>query len=70
MLSGSLYNGLPQNKITIPHLGEKNQHKTFFSRWVWLKTFLDQHENGGTLYILNQKTITKQMVIDRGIDAT
>ena len=34
-----------------------------------VKNFLDQHENGGVVYFESESAITKQMVIDRGIDA-
>ena len=37
LVSGSLYGGLPQNKITAL-AGESATGKTFFS-WVWSKTF-------------------------------
>ena len=42
--------------------------KTFFLMGM-VKNFLDQHENGGVVYFESESAITKQMVIDRGIDA-
>ena len=34
-----------------------------------VKNFLDQHENGGVVYFESESVIiTKQMVVDRGID--
>ena len=33
-----------------------------------VKNFLDQNENGGVVYFESESAITKQMVIDRGID--
>ena len=67
MLSGSLYGGLPQNKITAL-AGESATGKTFFLMGM-VKNFLDQHENGGVVYFESESAITKQMVVDRGIDA-
>ena len=67
LLSGSLYGGLPQNKITAL-AGESATGKTFFLMGM-VKNFLDQHENGGVVYFESESAITKQMVVDRGIDA-
>ncbi len=67
LVSGSLYGGLPQNKITAL-AGESATGKTFFLMGM-VKNFLDQHENGGVVYFESESAITKQMVIDRGIDA-
>ena len=66
LLSGSLYGGLPSNKITAL-AGESATGKTFFLMGM-VKNFLDQHENGGVVYFESESAITKQMVIDRGID--
>ena len=48
LVSGSLYGGLPQNKITAL-AGESATGKTFFLMGM-VKNFLDQHENGGVVY--------------------
>ena len=66
LVSGSLYGGLPQNKITAL-AGESATGKTFFLMGM-VKNFLDQNENGGVVYFESESAITKQMVIDRGID--
>ena len=66
LVSGSLYGGLPQNKITAL-AGESATGKTFFLMGM-VKNFLDQNENGGVIYFESESAITKQMVIDRGID--
>ena len=39
LLSGSLYGGLPQNKITAIWLVEKVQQEKLSFSWVWSKTF-------------------------------
>jgi len=66
LVSGSLYGGLPQNKI--PALaGESATGKTFLLMGM-VKNFLDQNPNAGVVYFESESAITKQMVIDRGID--
>ena len=67
LLGGSIHRGLPANKITAI-AGESATGKTFFLMGM-VKNFLDQHENGGVVYFESESAITKQMVIDRGIDA-
>lgn len=66
LLSGSLYGGLPSNKITAI-AGESATGKTFFVMGM-VKNFLDSNPNAGVLYFESESAITKQMVIDRGID--
>ena len=67
LLSGSLYGGLPSNKITAL-AGESATGKTFFLMGM-VKHFLDANPKGGVVYFESESAITKQMVIDRGIDA-
>ena len=66
LLSGSIYGGLPANKITAV-AGESATGKTFFVMGM-VKSFLDANPNAGVLYFESESAITKQMVIDRGID--
>ena len=66
LLSGSLYGGLPSNKITTL-AGESATGKTFFLMGI-VKNFLDSNPNSGVIYFESESAITKQMVIDRGID--
>ena len=66
LLSGSIYGGLPSNKITAI-AGESATGKTFFLMGI-VKNFLDKNPNAGVLYFESESAITKQMVIDRGID--
>tara|TARA_Y100001937_G_scaffold114219_1_gene163730 strand:+ start:740 stop:1747 length:1008 start_codon:yes stop_codon:yes gene_type:complete len=66
LLSGSLYGGLPANKITAL-AGESATGKTFFLMGI-VKNFLDSDPNAGVIYFESESAITKQMVIDRGID--
>ena len=66
LLSGSIYGGLPSNKITAI-AGESATGKTFFLMGI-CKHFLDANPEGGVVYFESESAITKQMVIDRGID--
>ena len=66
LLSGSIYGGLPSNKITAI-AGESATGKTFFVMGM-VKSFLDANPEAGVLYFESESAITKQMVIDRGID--
>ena len=66
LLSGSIYGGLPSNKITAI-AGESATGKTFFLMGM-VKSFLDDNPDAGVLYFESESAITKQMVIDRGID--
>ena len=67
LLSGSINGGLPANKITAI-AGESATGKTFFVMGM-CKRFLDENPDGGVIYFESESAITKQMVIDRGIDA-
>ena len=66
LLSGSIYGGLPSNKITAI-AGESATGKTYFVMGM-VKSFLDANPDAGCLYFESESAITKQMVIDRGID--
>ncbi len=48
LLSGSLYGGLPSNKITA-FAGESGTGKTFFLMGI-VKNFLDQNPEAGVIY--------------------
>lgn len=66
LLSGSIYGGLPSNKITAL-AGESATGKTFFLMGI-VKNFLDSNPNAQVMYYESESAITSQMVIDRGID--
>ena len=67
LLSGSLYGGLPQNKITAL-AGESATGKTYFLMGI-VKNFLDMDERAGVIYFESESAITKSMVVNRGIDS-
>src|SRR5210317_2092335 len=66
LMSGNIYGGVPNNKITA-FAGESATGKTFFVLGV-LKTFLEQNEDGGVIYFDTEAAVTKKMMSDRGID--
>ena len=67
LLSGSIHGGLPSNKITAL-AGESATGKTYFLMGM-VKHFLDKDPNAGVIYFESESAITKQMVVDRGIDS-
>jgi len=68
LLSGSLYGGLPSNKITAI-AGEAATGKTFFALGL-CKSFLDKDENAGVVYFESESAISKEMIEDRGLDSS
>ena len=67
VLSGSLYGGVPNNKITA-FAGESATGKTFFVLGV-LKAFLDANpDEGVVIYFDTEAAVTKKMMADRGIN--
>ena len=65
--SGSIHGGLPANKITAL-AGESATGKTYFLCGI-VKNFLDANPDAGVIYFESESAITKQMIVDRGIDA-
>jgi len=65
-ISGSIYGGVPNNKISA-FAGESATGKTFFVLGV-LKQFLEDNKDGGVIYFDTEAAVTKQMMDDRGID--
>jgi len=68
LLSGSIYKGLPGNKITAL-AGESSTGKTYFTLGV-VNQFLKDNPTGGVIFFESESAITKQMLLDRGIDLT
>jgi len=68
VLSGSLYGGVPDNKVTA-FAGESATGKTYFVLGV-VRSFLEQHPTGGVVYYDTEAAVTKQMMEERGIDTT
>ena len=66
LVSGSIYGGMSNNKITAI-AGESSTGKTFFSIAV-VKNFLDSNPDGYCLYFDTEAAITKGLLESRGID--
>ena len=66
VLSGSLYGGVPDNKVTA-FAGESATGKTFFVLGV-VRSFLEKHPNGAVVYYDTEAAVTKTMMEERGID--
>lgn len=66
VLSGSIYGGVPNNKITA-FAGESATGKTFFVLGI-VKSFLDSHPEAGVMYYDTEAAVTRQMMEERGID--
>jgi RecA/RadA recombinase len=66
LLSGDIYKGFPGNKIVVigadPATG-----KTFFALGA-AKNFLDQNKDGIVICFESESAITKEMLVERGID--
>lgn len=65
-LSGSLYGGVPNNKITA-FAGEAATGKTFFVLGV-MSQFLKTNPTGGVIYFDTESAVTNEMMQQRGID--
>ena len=66
LLSGSIYGGLPNNRITAI-AGEAATGKTFFALGV-CKSFLDIDKDAGIIYFESENAVSKDMLEQRGID--
>ena len=67
LLSGSLYGGVPSNKITCL-AGSESVGKTFFALSI-AKNFLDNNKDSLILYFESEGALTSEMIKERGIDA-
>jgi len=68
LLSGSIFGGLPGNKITAI-AGEAATGKTFFALGI-CKNFLDKDKEAGVIYFESESAISKEMIKSRGVDIT
>lgn len=68
LLSGSLYGGVPDNKITA-FAGESATGKTFFVLGI-VRAFLDKNPTGAVVYYDTEAAVTKAMMESRGVDTT
>ena len=68
LLSGSLYGGLPKNKITAI-AGESATGKTFFALGM-VKQFLEDNKDAAVIYFESESAISRDMIESRGIDSS
>lgn len=68
VLSGSIYGGVPDNKVTA-FAGESATGKTYFVLGV-VKSFLDADKTAGVVYYDTEAAVTKGMMEERGIDTS
>lgn len=66
LLSGSIYGGLPANKVTAL-AGEPSTGKTFYAINI-VRQFLRDNNTGFVFYFESESAISKQMLTDRDID--
>ena len=66
LLSGTIHGGLPSNKITAL-AGESATGKTYFLMGI-VKNFLDANPDAGVIYFESESALTKDLVVNRGID--
>jgi len=67
LVSGSLFGGLPSNKVTAL-AGESSTGKTFFALSV-VRNFLRDNPTGGVIYFESESAISRDMIEERGIDS-
>ena len=67
LCSGSIYGGLPANKVTAL-AGESSTGKTFFALSV-VRNFLEANPKAGVIYFETESAISKEMIESRGIDS-
>ena len=67
VLSGSIYGGVPNNKVTV-FAGETATGKTFFVLGV-INQFLKTNPDGGVIYFDTESAVTNEMMKVRGIDS-
>ena len=68
VLSGSLYGGIPNNKIT-GFGGDPSTGKTFFALGIVSK-FLSSNPEAGVVYYDTESAVTKDMMVSHGIDTS
>ena len=67
LVSGSIYGGIPGNKITAL-AGESSTGKTYFCLGV-VQHFLESNPDAGVIFFESESAISKDMIEDRGIDS-
>ena len=66
LVSGSIFGGIPSNKITAL-AGESSTGKTFFTISI-MKHFLETHPEAGVAFFESEVAISRELLADRGVD--
>jgi RecA/RadA recombinase len=66
LVSGSVFGGIPSNKVTAL-AGESSTGKTFFALSI-VRSFLKANPTGNVIYFESESAISKDMMSDRAID--
>jgi RecA/RadA recombinase len=66
LVSGSVFGGIPSNKVTAL-AGESSTGKTFFALSI-VRSFLNANPTGNVIYFESESAISKDMMSDRAID--
>ena len=67
VVSGSIFGGVPSNKITAL-AGESSTGKTFFCLGI-VQHFLESNPDAGVIYFESESAISKEMIEKRNIDS-
>ena len=67
LLSGSIYGGIPGNKITAL-AGESSTGKTYFCLGIG-QHFLESDPDSGVIYFESESALSKELIESRGIDS-
>jgi len=68
VVSGSIYGGIPGNKITAL-AGESSTGKTYFCLGV-VQHFLESSDDAGVIYFESESALSKELIESRGIDSS
>jgi len=68
LVSGSIFGGIPGNKITAL-AGESSTGKTYFCLGI-VQHFLESRPDSGVIYFESESALSKQLIEDRGIDSS
>jgi|TARA_A100001388_G_scaffold34524_1_gene22077 RecA/RadA recombinase len=68
LLSGSIYGGIPGNKITAL-AGESSTGKTYFCLGI-VQHFLESDSDSGVIYFESESALSKELIESRGIDSS
>ena len=68
LVSGSVFGGIPGNKITAI-AGESSTGKTYFCLGV-VQHFLESNPNAGVIYFESESALSKDQIEERGIDSS